>query len=189
MRANEGPGGAAWTVVLAMTLALAACDGGTPAPEDAGEADAVESAPTAAERTPATVDTSAPSPGSLLAIMIDLEKDMAGVAHGIWWTDWEAIATSATGIAEHPQIPDEGRATIAGTLGEEMSAFAGLDGAVHDASVRIREAAAAEDLEGVLEAWQTAQDGCVECHQRFRDRLKPVLSGAASSEAGDEPGG
>lgn len=181
MGVNEGTGAAARTILLALTLSVAACGGGAPAPEDGGEADAVEGAPATAERTPATVDTTAPPPGSLLGIMIDLEKDMAGVAHGIWWTDWEAIAASATGIAEHPQIPDEGRATIAETLGAEMSAFAGLDGAVHDASVRIREAAAAEDLEGVLEAWQTAQDGCVECHQRFRDRLKPVLSGARSS--------
>ncbi|MDX1661448.1 MAG: cytochrome c [Gemmatimonadota bacterium] len=62
-----------------------------------------------------------------------------------------------------------------------MSAFAKLDREVHDAAVRVREAAEAEDLDGVVEAWQAIQDGCVACHRRFRDRLKPVLSGRISA--------
>lgn len=183
MSTLDRPGTAAWTIALALALTLAACEGGAPAPEEGAGTDttAEGAAPTTVEPMPATPDTlPTPPPGSLLAIMIDLEKDMAGVAHGIWWTDFEAIAASATGIADHPKIPDEGRATIAETLGDEMSAFASLDRDVHDASVRIQGAAEAEDLDGVLEAWQATQDGCVACHQRFRERLKPVLSGARS---------
>lgn len=139
------------------------------------------SGPSPGQRDEAANDTRPPPPGSLLEIMIDLERHMNGIAHGIWWNDYDAIAAAATSIADHPQIPVADRTIVAETLGPEMGAFASLDREVHDAAVRARTAADMEDPSGVLDAWQAIQTRCVDCHLRFRDRLKPVLSGRSET--------
>lgn len=171
METTSEPRLAAYSVPLAVLFlaTILACRGDAPPERDAD--------PIAAT-TPASSDTA--SEPSLLAIMLGLEADMADVARGIWRSDARSIAAAATDIADHPKIPAEGRATIARTLGAEMSDFAALDRDVHDAAVRLRESAEAEDFEAALDAWQTAQDGCAECHRRFRDRLRPLLSGATT---------
>lgn len=171
MRETPEPRLATFPVPFAVLLlaTILACGRGAPHERDAD--------PTT-ETTSATSDTA--SEPSLLAIMLELEANMASLARGIWRSDAPSIAAAATDIAGHPEIPAEERVTIARALGEEMSDFAAFDRDVHDAAVRVRESAEAEDFEATLDAWQAAQDGCVECHRRFRERLRPLLSRAGT---------
>ena len=53
-----------------------------------------------------------------------------------------------------------------------MEAFEAADAAVHEASVRMRDAAEAADMDTFLEQLATVQRGCVGCHSGFRESLR-----------------
>lgn len=107
----------------------------------------------------------------LLPIMLRMSADMAGVMQALWLEDYEAMARSAAAVAGHAHISAAELKRIDAELGPELTAFEAADAAVHEASVRMRDAAEARQLDAFLEHLATVQRGCVACHSKFRDRL------------------
>lgn len=108
----------------------------------------------------------------LLPIMIRMSADMAGLMQALWMENYEEMTTHASGISAHPNISTDELARVESILGPEMEAFEAADAAVHEASVRMRDAAESADMDTFLEQLATVQRGCVGCHIRFRERLR-----------------
>lgn len=108
----------------------------------------------------------------LLPIMMQMQAHMAGLMQALWIESYEDMATHARAIAAHAHISPEELARIETELGPEMAAFEAADEAVHEASLRMQDAAEAEDMEAFLGHLATVQRGCVGCHSRFRARLR-----------------
>lgn len=113
---------------------------------------------------------------TLKQIMQALEADMAGVAHGIWLEDREAVRAAAERVADHPRVTPEQMATIQATLGAEFATFAGMDGEVHGASVALRDQAAEASVAELAAGYVRIQQGCVACHAAFRPRVSEALN-------------
>jgi cytochrome c556 len=157
---SEDPTRAA--VVALLLLASAAC-GPTPEPE-AGPGEVAEA------------EVPSPANPTLKEIMQALETDMAGVAHGIWIEDMEAVRAAAARVADHPRVTPEQMATIQATLGADFATFAGMDQAVHGASVALRDAAGQAPISELTSGYQRIQQGCVACHAAFRPRVSEALN-------------
>ena len=108
----------------------------------------------------------------LLPIMMRMSADMAGLMQALWLENYEEMTRHANGISAHPNISTDELARIESMLGPEMEAFEAADAVVHEASVRMRDAAKAADMDTFLEQLATVQRGCVGCHSRFRQRLR-----------------
>lgn len=111
-------------------------------------------------------------PLPLLPIMMQMQGHLAGLMQALWLESYADMATHARGVAAHAPISAEELARIEAELGPEMAAFEAADEAVHEASLRMLEAAEAEDMEAFLEQLATVQRGCVGCHSEFRERLR-----------------
>lgn len=107
----------------------------------------------------------------LLPIMLQMAADMSGLMQALWLENYEQMSARAAALAGHAGISAEELARIEAELGPEMAAFAAADEAVHQASVRLHEAAEARELEVFLKQLAEVQRGCVDCHSRFRERL------------------
>jgi cytochrome c556 len=110
----------------------------------------------------------------LLVVMQRMTVDMAGFAQGLWLEDYTEMTARADAIANHPHMSASEVQRIQAELGDEMVAFEEADETVHQAALRMHEAAGARDLDAILEALSEVQEGCVACHTRFRDRLRTV---------------
>jgi hypothetical protein len=108
----------------------------------------------------------------LLPIMMRMAADMAGFMQALWLEDYEAMTRHATGVSAHPNISAAELERIESILGTATAAFEDADEEVHEASVRMREAAEARDMNAILEHLAAVQSGCVGCHTRFRERLR-----------------
>jgi cytochrome c556 len=109
---------------------------------------------------------------ALLPIMMRMAADMAGFMHALWLEDYAAMTRHANGVAAHPNISTDELERIESILGPEAEGFEAIDEEVHHASMRMREAAEAEDMDAVLEHLGTVQNGCVGCHSKFREPLR-----------------
>lgn len=107
--------------------------------------------------------------------MVGLSQDMSRIATGLWHEDYDLMEQGGTAIANHPKIPPAQIADIKEALGNEFETFVQYDQTVHTSAVELAEAAAANDLSGVLDAYRRVQNGCIGCHTAYRDRLRPVL--------------
>ena len=112
---------------------------------------------------------------TLLPIMLGMSADIAGVMQGLWLGDYNRLSERARSLADHAPISAAEIARIESVLGAEMAAFEAADGVVHEAAVRMSEAADARDIDGLLTELATVQRGCVACHNTFRDRLRTVV--------------
>lgn len=108
----------------------------------------------------------------LLPIMMRMAADMAGFMHALWLEDYEAMTRHANGVAAHPNISADELERIESILGAETEAFEAIDEQVHHASMRMREAAEAKDMDAVLAQLAAVQSGCVGCHSKFREPLR-----------------
>ena len=90
----------------------------------------------------------------------------------LWTDDYAGLSERARHLADHAPISAAEIARIESVLGDEMEAFEAADEVVHDAAVRMSEAADARDIDRLLEELSTVQRGCVACHSTFRDRLR-----------------
>src|SRR5690606_2460414 len=108
----------------------------------------------------------------LLPIMMRMAADMAGFMQALWLEDYESLTRHATGVSAHPDVSPDELERIESVLGAETEGFEAVDEEVHEASVRMREAAEARDMDAVLEHLASVQSGCVGCHSRFRERLR-----------------
>lgn len=164
--------------LLLVLLPLAgACQGSTgdtaeqPATTDTAAAD--EHLHDAA--APAAGDSAAAGEQDALAlrpIMQQLATAMAGLGQALWVEDYQTMAGYAERIAGHSHIAPDELLRISTTLGPDTAGFTAADEAVHEASVRLRDAVVARDRDAILARLAEVQQGCVACHSRFRERLK-----------------
>lgn len=160
-----------------MLLAVSACDG-SGAQHDTREAthadSAVSHADTAAgDLRGATAHADhADSGEALLPIMQRLGSSMNALTYGLMTDDYATVESSAAAIARHAPISAEELERIETVLGAEAAQFEEFDVAVHDASVRLHQAAGERRPEVIVERLAEVQRGCVGCHARFRDRLR-----------------
>jgi len=110
----------------------------------------------------------------LLVVMQRMTVDMAGFAQGLWLEDFTEMTARADAIANHPHMSASEVQRIQAELGDEMPAFEEADETVHQAALRLHEAARASDLDAILETLSEVQEGCVACHTRFREQLRTV---------------
>lgn len=157
-----------------MVVAMASCQE-APAPGADQSSDPAPAGQPVAETLP------------LLDIMRGLEEDLAETAHGFWVEDLEIISSAATGVAEHPRVPQEQMLAIQAELGDEFPTFVQMDRQVHDLAVEL--AAAADSAQtvsaGLFGSFVDVQRGCISCHTAYRARV----SGALAREAEGAPVG
>jgi len=117
----------------------------------------------------------ADEPTTLQQIMQDLSDDLVVISDGLLSHDLELVVNGAKGIAEHPQIPPEQVQLVARELGAEMPAFKQFDVRVHNLAVEIGAAASAGDREAAVSGFHRLVDGCLACHDAYKDRVAAVL--------------
>lgn len=171
-------------VLLTLTIAVG-CTSADPTPDDhrgsasEGAGAVTDASPSA--RAADTADTAdahdahASTAGAgelLLPIMQRLGTSMVALTHGLMTDDHAAVQRSAAAIADHVPIAAADLARIRRVLGAEMGEFERLDAAVHDAAVRLHQAAEGGDPARVVTVLAEVQRGCVGCHARFRERLR-----------------
>ena len=93
------------------------------------------------------------------------------------------IMSGANGIANHPHIPAGQIELIAAGLGKEMAAFKQMDTAVHDLSLEIKAAAESHARASVVSGYLKTIEGCVACHNVYKDRVSAALGNTAWSPA------
>jgi hypothetical protein len=173
---------AALAGVALLAASVAAC-GGDRGQDEGGDAGAAEGAPPGvAVDGPASAFDSASGQGgdggtraalpALFGIMAGLQEDMSRVGRGLWVERYDSIAAAARAVADHPRVTPEEARRIADVLGADMPRFKAADTRVHDLAVRLERAAGRRDMAAVLTAESELRSGCVECHTRFRERLR-----------------
>ena len=120
----------------------------------------------------AAADTSGLEPKPLLPIMQQLAVDMAALTHALFTDDYPAVTQRAAAVANHAPIAAADLQRIDAALGADMAEFETLDAATHSASVKLHEAATAQNVSAVLDQLSEVQASCVACHARFRERLR-----------------
>jgi hypothetical protein len=112
----------------------------------------------------------------LKEIMQGLRNNLIDISDGLLTDDFEKIAHGADAIAGHPRIPPRQVKLVAAELGSEMVAFKQLDTLVHDLSLEIGAAAATHDRDGAIFGYQRLLEGCLACHNTYKERVAAVLS-------------
>jgi uncharacterized protein YndB with AHSA1/START domain len=113
---------------------------------------------------------------TLKAIMQELRDNLTDVTDGLLADDFGLVARGANGIAEHPRIPAEQVKLVADELGDEMAVFKQLDTWVHDLALEVKVAAEKPDRTALFTNYQTMVEGCVACHNAYKDRVAAVLA-------------
>jgi len=127
--------------------------------------------------TIASVKSDKPEASSepLLPLMHQLMADMNQVNTGIYMEQYALIDSAAYNIAHHPKINPEQMKIIKKNLGDEMQEFVRLDMIVHHYADSISLAARHEDMQKIMKHYTIVQNGCVDCHNQFRARLRNKL--------------
>lgn len=112
----------------------------------------------------------------LKGIMQGLRNNLVEITDGLLVDDYEQAARGASGVAEHPKIPAADIQLVAKALGTEMAVFKQYDTLVHDRAVELAEAANAEDPDAAVTAYLAMVEGCLACHQKYRQRVAAALS-------------
>jgi len=122
---------------------------------------------------PTLVLTSEPT--ALQQIMQDLSENLIEISDGLLNHDLALTAKGAKAIAEHPKIPPEQVKIVAQELGPEMPVFKQFDIRVHNLALEINAAATAGDREATVAGFHRLVDGCLACHDAYKDRVAAVL--------------
>ena len=112
---------------------------------------------------------------SLKEIMQGLRDDTVRISDGLLTDDFELVAQAADAIANHPKIPAEDAQRVAAELGDEMASFKALDTLVHDLAIEVAAAARVEDRGTAAAGFQQMFDGCLACHDAYKDRVASAL--------------
>lgn len=114
-------------------------------------------------------------PEPLLPLMHQLMADMNQVNTGIYMEQYALIDSAAHNIAHHPKIDPDQMKIIKKNLGDEMQEFVRLDMIVHHHADSISLAARHKDMQKIMKHYTIVQNGCVDCHNQFRSRLRNKL--------------
>lgn len=109
------------------------------------------------------------APMALRSVMIKLGQDMSAITTAIAKEDWALAATLSAKVANHDEPPMVEKMRILGWLGANAAKFRSLDGQVHDAAVAMGLAAKSSDGAAVIAAFAKVQQGCLSCHQGYRN--------------------
>ncbi len=110
----------------------------------------------------------AAEPLVLQKVMKNLGKHMQAITDGISREDWAVVEKMAPLIGEHPQPPISEKTRIIGFMGSNMGKFKAYDGETHEAAHVLAHAAKEQDGQAVINAFQTLQTTCYNCHKEFR---------------------
>jgi len=110
-------------------------------------------------------------PMALQGVMKKLGQDMQAVTGAISKEEWALVAELAPQIARHAEPPPAEKMRILTWLGSDAGRFRALDGHVHDSATIMGEAATRSDGQEVIAAFSKVQQGCLSCHQSFRERF------------------
>lgn len=108
----------------------------------------------------------------LVPMMRMLFADMYLIDEGIYIEDYQKIEEGAGSIAEHPVMTEEDKSLVKQTLEEEIQDFVAYDMVVHGHADSIRLAAIQKNMQDILRHYSIVQQGCVDCHSDYRDRIK-----------------
>lgn len=109
----------------------------------------------------------------LPVIMRLLMHDVHTINEGIYTENFDLIEAGASAINSHASISDESQKLLQETLEDRMSAFAEFDNRVHVYADSIKEAAAEQRMDRVLQHYRVMEMGCINCHSAFRDEVMP----------------
>ena len=113
---------------------------------------------------------------TLKTIMQGLRDNLVEISDGLLTDDFKKVSKGASAIAAHPQIPAAQVKLVAAELGQEMPTFKQMDTLVHDLSLEIDAAARASDWGTASSAYQQMFDGCLACHETYKERVVAALS-------------
>jgi len=111
----------------------------------------------------------------LKSIMQGLRDNVVEISDGLLTDDYEKVARGAGGVADHPTIPAEQVQLVANALGAEMPAFKQYDTMVHNRSLELAAAAKAQNREAAVTAYLAMVEGCLACHQQYKQRVATAL--------------
>ena len=107
----------------------------------------------------------------LVPMMQQLLKDIHQVDRGIYTEDFAMIKEGAGNISDHPTMTSEDKKLVKTTLNEEMKQFVNFDIVVHHHADSMRMAAIENNMQKVLKHYRITQQGCVDCHSNYRDKI------------------
>ncbi len=109
---------------------------------------------------------------SLRSIMQELGVQIGRLAEAMMADDLATVGEAATAIADHPRPGLTERLSVLGRLGSDAASFRQRDADVHDAALRIKQAAEAGDRSALADDFHRLTDACLSCHRQFRDVLR-----------------
>jgi cytochrome c556 len=107
-------------------------------------------------------------PLELHKIMQELGKNMQTITEAISREDWALVAKVAPQIAEHPEPSAIEKMHILTFISTNMGTFESHDEITHQAAQALEQVATRNDGKGVIAAFANLQNGCLACHQSFR---------------------
>ncbi|MDZ7768144.1 MAG: cytochrome C [Woeseiaceae bacterium] len=100
--------------------------------------------------------------------MQDMSNNMQVITAAISREDWDAVATAAPLIADHPQPPLLEKTRILRFVGANTGEFRSHDNKTKQAAQALQQAAARSDGHAVIASFATLQNSCLAYHQSFR---------------------
>lgn len=116
-------------------------------------------------------------PATLKEVMQELDRNMQAVTGAIARDDWQQVARLAPLIASHDEPAPEEKARIVAWLGMDLPNFKAFDVAVHQAAESMGKAAAGNDGVAVIDAFARVQQGCLGCHESYRQKFVAQFHG------------
>lgn len=114
---------------------------------------------------------SQPETMPLVPMMQQLLEDIQQVDRGIYIENFALIEEGAANISNHPTMTSKDKKLVKQTLGKEMKQFVKFDMVVHHHADSMRMAAVEQNMQNVLEHYRITQQGCVDCHSKYRKKI------------------
>lgn len=109
----------------------------------------------------------------LLAMMINLEQNLAALQAGIWRGEYETISKAANGLVSHGKLDDQEIQKIRTILGDDgLKNFAAADAFWHDKAKELAREANEKDLEKITNLTAEMIQRCSSCHIKYRTPLR-----------------
>lgn len=118
--------------------------------------------------TPPTQDTL-----PLLAIMVNMEQNMAALQAGIWRGDYQTIKEAANALTNHAKIPKREIQKIETILGKDgLKNFVAADKFWHKKTKELAKKANNKDMEQIVNLTAEVFQRCAGCHVKYREPLR-----------------
>ena len=106
--------------------------------------------------------------------MQGLLKNCQAIVEGIMREDYGQIANSAEAIAFHQGPSPSKRMAIFNELGIEAMSFTMFDDSLRSKASKVKKAAEAKDQKEVINQFAEMMQGCANCHNSYRKRLRTL---------------